>query len=900
MSFPPQFEAPSPEDLHELLPAYDVLAFIAKGGMGAVYKARQKSLERDVAIKILPREFGEDEDFRRRFEDEAKAMAKLNHPNLISVYDYGEVDHMPYIVMEFVDGKSLHHSAHGKAIDQKEAARLVAGICEGLAHAHEAGILHRDIKPANILLDSKKRPKIGDFGLARFADESEGEGMIFGTPDYTAPEVVKNPRSVDTRSDVFSTGVILYELLTGKVPEKSYVPASQIEDVDPRFDKIVRRATHPSPMLRFADGDAMAKDIKLLSEALDKQVPSIISTPPITQPVTQLVEPAAPRGTAPVPVTGPAPPPATGPTFAPATPAAVAGRQPAPAPPSVEIKVGTNWSLLRNLVIIVVILAAIFGTYKAYQWKQEDSALKQEEQRRRADLAERERLANELEERKARERREALLASQSKDPEKVEEPEPEPETPLETLERLRVALAAGERDVYPPGTLVRGTSRFFLVETKLSWQRASTFAEEHGGHLATCLSEGEKKWLASKIPNKTTIWLGGGATGRTSWGWVDGTPWTVRTPSATTGNCATLSDLGSIRSEPGGKKFSFYIQWRNDGTNPGDLKTQMSRLKASLNSPDPTYPPGVLSFENRRYLVIEKSLPWDEAATVARGAHGHLAVPSEPSENNYLLDLISSTLEEKAAAWIGGRHDGRSWTWVTDERWSFAAWAPGSPDGKKSVENTVRLVAGENGGWDDGDPNDDEQAAAFIIEWSKDRGSTNPVAITTGVGDWGGLRAGSQKKLQILEASFTQKILENGKGLKWDLNFWHRGLRSNDEQIYAPVVKLVKERVKMDGSIAIGLTEQIKLPPRGVEIVTKYLQAQQQLGESLEAQANRIRAEYVQGLQAKKESAETGGKNAQMTAIQNEIDACGDTGRTFLDHLGSGVISLLDRPRKSG
>ncbi len=94
MSFPPQFEAPTPEELHELLPSYDVLAFIAKGGMGAVYKAHQKSLERNVAIKILPREFGEDREFRKRFEDEAKAMAKLNHPNLISVYDFGEVDHM--------------------------------------------------------------------------------------------------------------------------------------------------------------------------------------------------------------------------------------------------------------------------------------------------------------------------------------------------------------------------------------------------------------------------------------------------------------------------------------------------------------------------------------------------------------------------------------------------------------------------------------------------------------------------------------------------------------------------------------------------------------------------------------------------------------------------------------
>ena len=890
MSFPPQFEAPSPEELHELLPAYDVLAFIAKGGMGAVYKARQKSLERDVAIKILPREFGEDEDFRRRFEDEAKAMAMLNHPNLISVYDFGEVDHMPYIVMEFVDGKSLHHSAHGKAIEQNEVARLVTGICEGLAHAHEAGILHRDIKPANILLDSKKRPKIGDFGLARFADESEGEGIIFGTPDYTAPEVLKNPRSVDTRSDVFSTGVILYELLTGRVPEKTYVPASQIEDVDPRFDKIVRRATHPSPMLRFADGDAMAKDIKALSEALDKQVPKIISTPPITQPV----ETASPPGTAPVPATGTATGTATGPVTQPEA------ERKQPAVPAVDIKVGTNWSLLRNLVIIVVLLAAIFGMSKAYQWKKADNALKQKQEREEKDRAEQEKRAQDLAEKKVRERLEALRASQPSNPDPIEKPEPAPETPLEALERLRPALLAGKRDEYPPGTHVRGTSRFFLVESKLSWQRASSLAEEHGGHLATCLSEGEKNWLASKIPRDTTIWLGGGATGRTSWGWVDGTPWTVRAPSATTGNCASLSDLGSIRSQPGGRKFAFYIQWRHDGTNPGDLKNQMTRLKASLNSPEPSYPPGVVSFENRRYLVIEKSLSWQEAAAMARGAHGHLAVPSEPSENNYLRTLINASLDENTAAWIGGRHDGRSWTWVTDEPWSFAAWAPGSPDGKKAVDNTVRLIAGDKGGWDDGNPSDEEAAAAFVIEWSEDRDNTNPVAVTTVAGEWGELRVATQKKLQILEASFTKKVLENGQELKWDLNFWHRALRTNDAKLYKPVVdELIKQKVKPDGSIAIGLTEQIKLPPRGIDIVTKYLRAQQQLKDSLEGQANRMRADYVQSLQTKQETAEDSGKKAQMAAIQNEIDACGDTGRTFLDHLGSGAINILDSPRKS-
>ena len=889
MSSPPQFEAPNPEELHELLPAYDVLAFIAKGGMGAVYKAHQKSLERDVAIKILPREFGEDEEFRKRFEDEAKAMAKLNHPNLISVYDFGEVDQMPYIVMEFVDGKSLHYSAHGKAIEQKEVARLVTGICEGLAHAHEAGILHRDIKPANILLDAKKRPKIGDFGLARVADESEGDGVIYGTPDYTAPEVVKKPSAVDTRSDVFSTGVILYELLTGKLPEKTYVPASQVEDVDPRFDKIVRRATHPSPMLRFADGEAMAKDLKQLRDALEKQSPGIMATPPATAPIPP-PEPTAPA----VPITSPAPPPAVM-----ETPLPEPATAPAAESPEVQIKLGTNWSLLRNLVIIVLLLAAIFGMYKAYQWQKRENARKQEEQQKANDAARAARATEEEIDRKARERLEALKASQQKAAPVT--PEPEPETPMEALERLKPHLTSGEeRTEFPPGTLVRGTSHFFLVNKPFSWQRASAYAEEYGGHLATCLNEGEQNWLSSKIPDSTTIWLGGGSTGRKAWGWVDGSPWTVRTPSSSTGNSATLSDLGSIRAQSGGKKFPFFIQWRNDGSNPGNLETQITRLKTSLDTPEPVYPPGVRFFENRRYLLIEKTGTWEEANTVAKAAHGHLAVPSEPSENDYLRQLVSTSLDADASAWIGGRHNGLSWTWITGETWAFASWAPDSPDGNKAVETAVRLVAGDSGGWDDEAPDNAEATSAFVIEWSEDRGNTRPVVSASGSGSWANLRTTAQKNIQILEAKFAEKLLENGKNLKSDLNIWLGGLLENDKSRYSPVVKEIRDkRVTASGSIDIAMTEirAITLTPRGMDILRKRLQEQQALKDSLEAKANQLRMNYIRSLETRRDAAEDDKNPNQMRAIQNEINACGESGKTFLNHLGSGILSA---PAPSG
>ena len=880
MSTPPQFKAPTTEELQQLLPAYDVLSFIAKGGMGAVYKAHQKSLERNVAIKILPREFGEDHDFRRRFEDEAKAMAKLNHPNLISVYDFGEVDHMLYIVMEFVDGKSFHESFHGRAIAEKEVAHLVAGICEGLAHAHEAGILHRDIKPANILLDSKNRPKIGDFGLARLTEETEGEGIIYGTPDYIAPEVIKNPGAVDTRSDVFSTGVILYELLTGKLPEKRYIPASQIEDVDPRFDKIVRRATHPSPMLRFADGEAMASDLKTLQEALDNQVTGIVTAPP--------------AGMA-TPITGTTPPPAhaAGPqNQPPISEASPPGAAPAAAP-EVQVNIGTNWSLLRNLVIIVVLLAAIFGMYRAYQWQKEENAKQQAKQQRLTDQAEADERQRVLEEKRNRERLEALRAAQPK-PVPVA-PEPEPETPLEALERLKPSLTSGEaRTEYPPNTLIRGTSRFFLIEQELSWQRASSYAEEYGGHLAVCLNEGEQKWLSSKIPANTTIWLGGGATGRTAWGWVDGSPWTVRSPSLSTGNTATLSDLGSIRSRPSGETFPFFIQWRHDGTNPGTLESQIARLKASLNSPEPIYPAGVVSFENRRYLVIENAKTWNESNAVAQSAHGHLAVPSEKSEDTYLRSLISRSLGDGRSAWIGGRHNGRAWAWITGETWAFSSWAQDAPDGDAAVESAVKLLAGENGGWDDQNPED--HVEAFVIEWSKDRGNTAPATPASGTGDWASQRATFQKKIRTLEDKFGSALLENGKGLKSDLNFWLRGLRSADGRAYKPTIDQLKANVSAEGVIPLTVRDAIKLPlsPRGVDLLRKRIEAQQALKEAVQAQANQIRQAYIGTLKPKQEAATKAGNASGARAILNEINACGATGRAFLEHLGSGVLDTAE------
>ncbi len=253
----PTFNAPAIEVLSRLLPGFDFECLIAKGGMGAVYKAKQRSLGRDVAIKILPPEVGLDPLFRRSFETEARAMARLNHPNLIGVYDTGAIEDMLFIVMEYVPGKSLYHSSYGKMVDPVQAVQLVQGICAGLSHAHENGIIHSDIKPANILLTPKAEPKIGDFGLARLAG-SEGSGLVMGTPGYTAPEVLANPLVADHRSDLFAVGVILYELLTGQRQEPTAAAPSTICGCNHRMDDIWRHATHLNPASRFQSAAAFS------------------------------------------------------------------------------------------------------------------------------------------------------------------------------------------------------------------------------------------------------------------------------------------------------------------------------------------------------------------------------------------------------------------------------------------------------------------------------------------------------------------------------------------------------------------------------------------------------------------------------------------------------------------
>jgi serine/threonine protein kinase len=315
-----------------LLPAYGFDCLIARDGMGAVYKARHISLDRDVAIKVLPRDLGGDPHFRNAFEAQAKAMARLTHANLIKVYDFGEIDGLLYLAMEYVPGNSLYHSAHGKAIDPVQAVEIVIAACHGLAHAHADGIIHRDIKPANILLTPKCEPKIGDFGLARCC-RSHAEGFATGTSEYMAPEIIENPESGDPRSDVFSMGVVLRELLTG-IPGASE-GALEAYISDPGLAAICLDATQADPASRTPDALSLAGHLTRWQTSQARQ-PAILQRPPI----------GGPRQTPPRPV-----------------PASQAKKRQSP-----------TWAQLKNCAMILGLVGTSYLGWSGYRLQQDTKA----------------------------------------------------------------------------------------------------------------------------------------------------------------------------------------------------------------------------------------------------------------------------------------------------------------------------------------------------------------------------------------------------------------------------------------------------------------------------------------------------------------------------------------------
>jgi eukaryotic-like serine/threonine-protein kinase len=267
---------------------YELEEVVGHGGMSTVYKAHDSLLERNVALKVLHQQYNEDEDFVERFKHEARSVAQLQHPNIVTVIDRGEEDGRQYIVFEFIDGENLKELVVRKGrLDLRDALEIANEIARGLAFAHDHGLIHRDVKPQNVLLNGDGRAKVTDFGIARSLDVDHGvtqTGTILGTSNYIAPEQASG-QPVDAHTDVYSLGIVLYEMLTGELPfpGESFVaiamkhiqePSPNVLDVRGdiplRVAEMIDRALEKDPEQRFPTMDAFAAEIEASLAELDR------------------------------------------------------------------------------------------------------------------------------------------------------------------------------------------------------------------------------------------------------------------------------------------------------------------------------------------------------------------------------------------------------------------------------------------------------------------------------------------------------------------------------------------------------------------------------------------------------------------------------------------------------
>ncbi|MCH2062558.1 MAG: protein kinase [Roseibacillus sp.] len=838
------FGTPKPKELNALLPAYEVKQRIARGSMGAVYLARQKSLDRDVAIKILPRKFGTDPAFRTRFEAEARTMARLRHPNIIGVHDFGKVEGYLYLTMDFVDGKSLAHSTRGRAIAQKTAARVVLSICEGLAQAHEAGISHRDLKPSNILIGSNREPRIGDFGMVGHSNRKEDHG---DSSQYSSPETMEDPSRANEQSDVYSVGVMLYELLTGELPGEDYTPPSRTEaqKVDARFDKIVRRAMHPASGMRFADAGAMAKELKPLLDSLgDRGGSGLLNVgsnePAATLQTSDEVEESHGR--------------------------AVQQSETLAAMAATESR-RYDRLIAGKILIIAILMMALLYVWSAYNRRKEESG-------RKAKAAEK------LKDAGASMGQENPWADLKNDPSTNKPPQPTPAQPREwTLYDLKDRLLRGERSRFPEGTWDLATRKVYFVRSAMGWGDASKFAESHGAHLATLRNEEERTALIARLPEGKTTWLGGGMTGANTWGWVDGTTSSLSKPTEATGCYLNMSGGGTIRAIPGKAKHPFFLQWHLDGKNPGSFNAQLQRFNLSIDQRLPAFPPGTVTSGERHYLVLERKLGWEKARDLAREANGHLAIPGSQAEHDYLKRVLTTCLQENMAAWIGGYYTGDSWRWITKEPWSFTAWSPPPARGLDPGATSLCFTAGEAGGWDNVAPT--VELPALVIEWSKDQFATE-TPLPGESESWTKLRNQCTVNLSSTREKFLKLLKSNGTAMNTALGNWYNALALQNRGRYSIVFQQARAKIAQDGRIV----EEGKFPPLPAEIASvcnAHLREQRNLDQDYFEVMETARKTYVQKLGVLLTEAQRGRRFAGVMAIENELNAVEDV-QAFVIH----------------
>ncbi len=254
---------PEPEELNPYFPHLQVVSRLGVGGMGVVYQALQMSLGRNVALKILPPSMTENEAMVKRFNKEAKILAQIQHRNVVSVFDYGDVAGTPYFIMEYVYGHTVYDLMCAGLIDLNGVISIIASVASGLKHIHAKGVAHHDINPNNVMVSSEGVVKLLDFGLASMVGPGSGvTAKRMGTQGYAAPERYLEPDTVDHRADLYSLGVLFYHLLTAKLPVGSFARPSEISVAEPKWDELILRCLEERPERRYQDAESFLVDMQ--------------------------------------------------------------------------------------------------------------------------------------------------------------------------------------------------------------------------------------------------------------------------------------------------------------------------------------------------------------------------------------------------------------------------------------------------------------------------------------------------------------------------------------------------------------------------------------------------------------------------------------------------------------
>jgi serine/threonine protein kinase len=851
---PHPFAAPALEAMNHLLPAFDFTALIASNQASAVYLAKQRSLDRDVAIKILAPQAGGKQGFIDSFQRTARTMGRLNHPNLIGVYDSGMVDQMLYFVMEFVPGKSLERSASGQKIEFATATRIIEAISDGLSHAHAHGIIHGNLDPSNILLNQKAEPKIGNFGFSHASGTALAADGSAANASFRAPEVLADPSNASEQSDIFSVGAILYQLLTGTPLTPDAKPPSTICACDSGIDAICSQATHPYTSRRYPD---MRSFRVALSNSLKHARPAIATgTPGSLRLAVSAKPPESQRLGARAAIPGAAPPPTTS--------------------SQKTHQVGKDWKLIRNLFIIAGLLYAISLAWDNYK---KTSTRREKENRETIARIE----ANK--QKAIEEARLKILSNNSKPPVPdnpglpgITPPKPLPagESPADSLARLRNSLAAGDRDEMPVGSVRQGDCDYFLVTASMSWPEAFTFAENHGGHLVIPKAGADVTWLVKNVTTGSGVWIGAARSGRTEWTLVDGLAWKPNKEPGGTGFYLSIDNHGMLRAEGAKAKLPFVIQWHRNGKNPGSLQALLTTTRESFGKSRPVYPPGTQVIDNRNYLYVARPAMWREAVDLAESSGGHLAVTSETGEISRISELTKD-MPAPDGIWLGAFRKGDQWLWITGEPWKSANWA------NESTSDTPdsALIISPGKGWKSMGLS--EQASGFIIEWSNDRKSSannpNPGSAGPNTGsanpnaEVAALSVRARELVAAADRKRTERLATNARKLASDLDIFLRGSSKSDQAIWGNHVILLKSAVVNNRVPAsVPLSSGIRLSKKMAELAQASALKQDQIDADFVTEVERIQTAFLSKVREAATKARESGQRALAESLNDTLD----------------------------